>query len=382
MRLVVVWIVLLVACGRSPPPEIEVTAQGRVLYGGEHATINQLILAVQGRRDAVKVRADEQVPWMHVQWVLAALHEAGVRRAEIGSGKVVRLSSGYWTDRIWDPAHSITADRCAVELPGTVPYGDVLSIVAAAQADLELGVEALHPWDRDAHVLPSPPHDDPIPRWIVTDLIPPNHYPVNLPVASWCESDEDNDPDDRLVFVLTADGRIFFEERGLTLADFANVLRVQKLNYELKLRRIGKPVQQIEGWSRLYVLLVVDKDAPWQHVQWMVAEIEAALIFKLQFGARRKPYTPSSAHQAARAWAGRKIHPLWHHGKLQVFLHSNSRDTDEVADLTAAPVTPFGDVAHDINEFHAARQNKLNIVGITRAPHAVRKLARLQPVRD
>jgi len=386
---IVVCLALLLACGSPPAPEVEVTAEGRVLYGGEHTTINQLILAVQGRRDAVKVRADEQVPWMHVQWVLAALHEAGVLWAEIGDRQVARLSSGYWIDKLWEPDPwdqpvSSRPNKCTVEVPGTMQFGDVLSLVAAADTDIEPGVEALHPWDRDARVLPSPPHEDPILRWNLWDFCPTFHYPVNLPVASWCESDEDNDPDDRIVFVLTADGRIFFKERGLTLAEFAGVLRVQRLDYELKLHRIGKRVQCIEGWSRLYVQLLVDKDAPWQHVLWMLAELEAEHIYKLQFGARRFPYTPASRREAARAWAGREIQPLWHvgRGKLQTFLIANGWDPDEYADLTAAPGTPFGEVAHDINEFRAAGQERLDIVGIGRAPDSVRNLARLSPVRN
>jgi len=219
----------------------------------------------------------------------------------------------------------------------------------------------------------SPPAPEVEGRYL-WDLISANHYPVNLPVASMCGTDEDNDPDDRLVFVLTADGRIFFKERGLTLAEFADVLRAQRLDYELKLRRIGKRVEHTEGWSRLYVLLLVDRDAPCQHVLWMLAELEAERVFKLQFGARRLPYTPPGAGDTARARAGR--------GKLQVFLPAGGMDPDEVDRISAASGTRFGEVAHDINQFHAAGQERLELVGITRAPEAIRKLARLQPVRD
>ena len=50
--------------------------------------------------------------------------------------------------------------------------------------------------------------------------------------------------------------------------------------------------------------------------------------------------------------------------------------------LVACGSPPAAEVAHDINQFHAAGQERLELVGITRAPDSVRRLARLQPIGD
>ena len=79
----------------------------------------------------------------------------------------------------------------AVDAPGKIRFGVVLSAVVelrlAGVSSVELGMEALHPWDRELRVLPPPPHSDILARWATTDFPMPMIYPVNLPVASMCE---------------------------------------------------------------------------------------------------------------------------------------------------------------------------------------------------
>ena len=49
---------------------------------------------------------------------------------------------------------------------GTISRADLLAALREAGAsELQVGLEALHPWDRDLRVLPTPPHEAPIIRW-------------------------------------------------------------------------------------------------------------------------------------------------------------------------------------------------------------------------
>ena len=398
---------LLAACGVAAPPRIEVTEQGLVLYRGEATTINRLIAAVRGKPGPAVVRASDNTCWMHVQWVLAALHEAGFERATLGA-TVVRLSSGYRQGKYdWpqgeDAARTaellVTRDgirtwawtasgelptRWAVSAAGGMPYEAVrTAIQALGSRDIELGLEALHPWDRDRLVLPAPPHDDPIPRWVISDLPLLNHYPVNLPLATQCLSDVNDDPDDRLVFTLTADGRILFKQQTLSLAEFAEQLVLRATIYESRLKRVGKRPYAKFGdgrkWSKLFVLLRVDRAASWGHVQWMLAELLDQRFFKLQFGAHKFPNTEIGARQAARAWAGREIRvPAQLDGKLSAFLATAH---EQVGRISAAPETPFADIVDSINTYHAAGVDHLDFVGTSSAPAAVRRMKPLPTVR-
>jgi len=83
MRWILGVAMVIVACapghGECALIVVKVSADGRIDLDGKPGTVNQLLAAVKGRSSkAVEVRADSDAIWMHVQWVLAALGEAGL----------------------------------------------------------------------------------------------------------------------------------------------------------------------------------------------------------------------------------------------------------------------------------------------------------------
>ena len=79
-------VLALASCAPEQPERasllIEVSRQGRVTLDEIPVTVNELIAATTGRTaETVEVRADPDAIWMHVQWILAALGEAGFAEA-------------------------------------------------------------------------------------------------------------------------------------------------------------------------------------------------------------------------------------------------------------------------------------------------------------
>jgi biopolymer transport protein ExbD len=527
-----VWIALCGACGEEEPPRgaadgialpvvpagvpdlapgravVEVTRDGRVLFAGQGRSINELLaaLAKEPTSGPLELRADGDALWMHVQWVMAALGQAGHKKVHCtvevaGSRKQgaleVPLYRGLWEEKFWllpfeleenpeglpmllgmvivSPAGDApetgsttaeyqllegTAERTvtsqdpeairqwavsflrrsarekafgvswAVEAAGAVPYRGVIVALAALQEagvrGVEVGLEALHPWDRDRKVLPPPPHEDPIVRF-VTDLscVKPL-VPMNLPVASMCEEDRDDDPDDRVIINLTATGRLILRMKEITLAGLATQLREAAQVYDRKMRAKGMGGYE-EGpdgrrWSKLYVLLRADKDAPWQHARWVVAELAESRFYKLQLGVRKTAGREYTQAEAERRWAAREIYwpPPTLEGKLQCFLSTAPSEPEEnyidvrladpparfrfgakttespealagwlrgaylpragprtVGRIFAGPRTPFGEIVAAVNCFNLAGMVKVDFASVKRAPDDVRRAKRL-----
>ena len=86
MRWILGAAMVIVACapgqGERASIVVKVSADGRIDLDGKPGTVNQLLAAVKGRTsEIVEVRADSDAIWTHVQWVLAALGEAGFKQA-------------------------------------------------------------------------------------------------------------------------------------------------------------------------------------------------------------------------------------------------------------------------------------------------------------
>lgn len=475
---------------------IRVTRDGRILVRGEARSINGLQEIVEDPSRPPRVEADRDAPWMHVQWVMAALGELGyesvqcvvdIADSDERSALSVPVYRGLWEDK-WPPAtvfdldgfatissvwvrpsegtpgkaeyhldalaspSEVTRDAArvgawatsfldnldpeqrarmmlAIEASGTVPYHNVIAAFAAVQASgatrVDVGLEALHPWDRDRKILPSPVSGFPILRWMV-DLTWKPLVPMNLPAASMSEADRDDDPDDRLIVNLTATGRLMCANKTLTLEEFGDYLHQKADAYDRKRQAVGRK-GRVEGgpdrrlWSTLYVLLRVDRNAPWEHVRWLLAELSQHRFFKIQFAAQKDLLPEYSQEELERLWAGRDIYgPLSLERKLQCLLATSdeteavhievrihgsptsyefgdksTRSPAELANwLREAPRAPhrktlgliaadartrFGEVIAAINSFSMAGLEKIDFAGVERAPHGVYRMKRLPP---
>ncbi len=369
-----------------------------------------------GDRGAVTLRGHRYARWMHVQWVMAALGAAGCKEVRCavhtvkGSEGVVAVPvyPGHWEQRFggiapddravpvrlhvvadesahgtaavyhlegnntfvtrdtkavaqWSKAKVERRDRSKraigeISASGTVPYEAVAAAMAAMQAAsverFDVGLEGLHPWDRDRQTLPAPPSKKLIHRWFVTDLSIPTLVPLNLPVADMSQSDNDNDPNDRLILSLTATGKLIHKDREIRLAALAKTLASRANAYDKKMREYEKEgfekTPDGRRWSKMFVLLRADQDAPAQHVRWIMAELLAQGFYKLQCAARREPSADRTQEALDRAWAGRETEwpPPTLDGKLQCFLPTTSETQEsyiEVAIRSGPAMYTLGD---------------------------------------
>ncbi len=423
-----VWllpVVLFAAC-RSGGSVVRVTRTGRVLFRGKSRSVTELVAAAakRGHAEPLELHADGDALWMHVQWVMAALGEAGHARVRCGvepSGRAqgfasVRLYSGRWDDKLFllpqeqvfhtgieigsdreyrlhgptttrDPGavaawaqqrhHGLKPNEPnvgQVTASGAVRYRHVAVALAALRdagaQRLEVGLEALHPWDRDRRRLPPPPHEDPIPRWFVTDrsLIP--LYPLNLPVARMGRTDVDNDADARVILSLNARGQLFHERNRVTLAEFAAVLATKVRTYERK--KGVATTSDGRRWSKLYVLVRADRNALFRHVQWIIAELREAGVYRLQFGARWTPGRHITPAEADRRWAAWEIlFPEFLAKKLHC--HLTTGEHTAVGNITAPPNTRFAKIIAKINALAWTRIKKFDFKNAKRAPEPIRQ---------
>ncbi|MCZ6572131.1 MAG: hypothetical protein O7C98_03070 [Planctomycetota bacterium] len=145
--------------------------------------------------------------------------------------------------------------------------------------------------------------------------------PLVMPVASTGEKDTQNDRDPRYIINLTKHGEILYKGKQYSLAELANLLNRLKRLYG-KFKEFGKPPNLIKV-SELFVLLRVEKDAPWRHVQWLLAILEEQKFYKLQFGVKLKADRDYSAEEAALLGAERtdtRARPGRLEGKVLCFL--------------------------------------------------------------
>ncbi len=390
---------------------------GELGLGDEATTVNKIIAAAKEARDSVVLRAHRYANWMHVQWVLSALGEAGCDVVPcvvlVRNGKEatipVTVYDGTWRERLgplqkdlerhspqivlgivtqptahgtedvfhlnnidstvtrdgravvaWSKAHvqqhvkPEQRDVGVIEASASVTFESVAVGVAAmldaGMERVEVGQEALHPWDRDQTVLPAPVGTDKIFRVFYTDLNFKSIVPLNLPIASMGEEDRDNDRDDRLIVSLSAKGTLFHLQDEITLAELEVLLTVAAQSYDTKMHAAGKQgfEQTLDGkrWSKLFVLLRADQDAPFQQVQWVLAELRHAGFYKLQFGVRvnkTRDRTQRELDRARAAWeVSCPVESL--EGKLQCML--STVGTEPNANYIDVSVTGAPDQAH------------------------------------
>jgi biopolymer transport protein ExbD len=126
---------------------------------------------------------------------------------------------------------------------------------------------------------------------LVVDLKSKDLAELTLPVASQAEQDKADDPDDRVLLNLDKYGQVHWKGKAITLDELGTILSNMRDRYEIKLKNMGKsPYDEIPGGgkaSKLYVLLRADKDAPWQHVQWLMTVMAEQKLYKLQFATKK-----------------------------------------------------------------------------------------------
>jgi biopolymer transport protein ExbD len=126
---------------------------------------------------------------------------------------------------------------------------------------------------------------------LVVDLKTKDLAELTLPVAHMAEQDKANDPDDRVILNLDKYGQILWKSRVITLEELGTVLGNLRDRYEIKMKNLGKSgTEELPGGgkaSKLYVLLRADKDAPWQHVQWLMTIMAEQKLYKLQFATKQ-----------------------------------------------------------------------------------------------
>ncbi|MHC4549212.1 MAG: hypothetical protein ACYTEZ_10585 [Planctomycetota bacterium] len=119
---------------------------------------------------------------------------------------------------------------------------------------------------------------------------------VNLPVASQGVEDRDDDPDDRVVVGLDRHGVVWWQGRQVNLDELGFALYTSGDEYEHKMRREGETgLEALPGGhraSKLFVLLRADRDAVWQHVQWLLTIFAEQKLYKVQLGVKRSDGPP------------------------------------------------------------------------------------------
>ena len=133
---------------------------------------------------------------------------------------------------------------------------------------------------------------------------------IHLPVASMGVEDRNDDPEPRVVVSLTRNGEIlvdygtFLSDKHhalipVTLTALSTFLDIAKRSRDPETLREGVQV------SRLFVLLRVDRDAPWQHVQSLLSTLAEHKYYKVQFGVQRADApapTPPRFEAKLKAW--------------------------------------------------------------------------------
>ena len=228
---------------------------------------------------------------------------------------------------------------------------------------------------------------------------------------------------DRLIVNLTATGRLIYKRKEVTLAEFATQLEAKARAYDRWMREIGKEgyegVADAAGrrWSKLFVLLRADQDAPWQHVRWVMAELLDKKVYKLQFAVCLTAGRNYTQAENERRWAAREIYFSLGilSGKLACYLptaaepearyldvrvdgsparyvfgakttrdptvlagwlreaHQERGERRTAGRILAGPRTPFGEVVAAVNSFKMAYIARIDFAGIERAPEDVRR---------
>ncbi len=126
---------------------------------------------------------------------------------------------------------------------------------------------------------------------LITDLKQKDLAEMTLPVAYMAEEDKNQEDDDRVVLNVDVYGGLMWKGKNVSMDELGTVLATARDKYELKMRQAGKSgTEELPGGgkaSKLYVLLRADKDAPWQHVQWLMTIMAEQKLYKLQFATKK-----------------------------------------------------------------------------------------------
>jgi len=446
---------------------VAVTRDGRVLHAGKAVTLDELA-AILDKAEFPKVvfRVDADARWCHVQWALSVVaakayepvgfvvEDRGrertliahcspvhpvigqvyystfgarvtVRSQEHGVYSVgARKTKSLRQVRRWirDISEIAPPALFAIEARLKTPVIECLSLLKVFHEMQEkavlLSLHAPHPWIREQRRLPEPRENYWVTKWFITDLTYKDVAPMCLPVASMAAEDRDNNRDARLIINLDKHGQILWCGEPKSLDDMRKILDEQKRLYDLRQKAKGK--SGYEGatfereWSRLFVLLRADKDAPWLHVKWILSLLEEERIFKLQFGVMKfadLSYTPEEARALGVARrdelpsAARFLDAkLWcflstaEPAPRDIFIDVDLDGTDLEAArreiekqwkgvrgkgrrvkgrISASDRTPFKRVVAYVNAFHEVGVDKVDFTGIERAPREVASAKKL-----
>jgi len=193
-----------------------------------------------------------------------------------------------------------------VEADALLPYRAIHPLLRETashkQIMLEIGTEMPHPRVMLQDRLPNPGSGGLIRRFSY-DLTTPDVTPVTLPLASSAREDKSDDPDDRLILILDAAGAIHCHGATFHLDDLVQRLQAARRRYDLKMRSCGRSGEEDLGpgstWSRLYVLIRADHEAPWHVVAALLDLLRAKRFHKFQLGVRRYATLDHSLEEAA-----------------------------------------------------------------------------------
>jgi hypothetical protein len=149
--------------------------------------------------------------------------------------------------------------------------------------------------------------------------------PPTLSVASEAKKEKTDAEKPRLVIDLGPDGVIRFERKTTNLWNLELRLAQHKHLDAVGRRARGlRPFRRVGGQnvSHLGILLRADKDAPWQHVRWVLSEVIDTRFYDVEFAVKRLPdrsYTKEEAAELGAEWKdvepsarfdGRLPHPV------------------------------------------------------------------------
>jgi len=185
-----------------------------------------------------------------------------------------------------------------ITAPTTIP---LQAFVAALDAFRAVGVThvgfgwlRVHPWIRTQRPLPVPDWGFVIPAWAFPPVTSPE--PVALPLAPAATPDDGwGGYFDRITINLDAGGRLLARGRQRSLEELTSYLK----DAERRLAMLEPIPREDEAHSRLPVLLRIDRDAPWQHVLWVVAVLRELRIDKVEVAAKHEPDASFGAREVA-----------------------------------------------------------------------------------
>ncbi|HEX5138053.1 MAG TPA: hypothetical protein VFY93_13840 [Planctomycetota bacterium] len=333
--------------GLAEVPAVDIRVGGVVLFRGERVGLASLGLAC-AKQKVVVLRVEDDASWCHVEWVLAALQAAGVRRIrfDLPDGTVEScFESDYWKQDARhlagghnaglvligledledsDLAGHVAEDAARIKVksglqPLGMPYPyswpperSSFGLVARglrALRDAGVEIELQFGWPEDGvpDVVPLPPPSDP-PMSLAWPVeyrcsCEPGLIALDLPVADMAERDIGQEEDDRLLIQLGRGGimrvrRSSYGASGgaLTLDGLTEALRAAKDRYDLKMRQQGKAgfekTEDGASWSKLYVLIRADRTAPACQIGWILQVLAEERFYKVQFAATKEPEEP------------------------------------------------------------------------------------------